>query len=117
MTMTAEQFFTALSSDIRLRCLLLLEHEKELCVCELTHALNEAQPKISRHLAHLREWGMVLDRRDGLWIHYRLHPELPAWAREVLHTSRTGLKNAVPYITDQQRLESMPNRPEIRCCA
>ncbi len=117
MKVSAEQFFTALGSDIRLRCLLLLEQENELCVCELTHALNESQPKISRHLAHLREWGLVLDRRDGLWIHYRLHPELPAWALEVLHTSRTGLENSSPYTTDRQRLTAMPNRPAIRCCA
>ncbi len=117
MTITAEQLFTALSSDIRLRILLLLQQHGELCVCELTHALGEAQPKISRHLAHLREWGMVLDRRDGLWIHYRLHPELPTWAREVLHTSRTALENATPYSNDRQRLRDMPNRPEIRCCA
>lgn len=117
MKISAEQFFTALGSDIRLRCLLLLEQEGELCVCELTHALNESQPKISRHLAHLREWGLVLDRRDGLWIHYRLHPELPAWASEVLHTSRTGLESGDPYTTDRQRLTAMPNRPAVRCCA
>jgi len=116
MKMNAEQFFTALGSEIRLRCLLLLEREGELCVCELTHALNEPQPKISRHLAHLREWGMVLDRRDGLWIHYRLHPDLPTWAREVLHTSRAALEGSAPYTTDQQRLTAMPNRPVIRCC-
>jgi ArsR family transcriptional regulator, arsenate/arsenite/antimonite-responsive transcriptional repressor len=117
MRISAEQFFTALGNDIRLRCLLLLEQEEELCVCELTHALNESQPKISRHLAHLREWGLVLDRRDGLWIHYRLHPELPTWALEVLHSSRRGLENNLPYTTDRQRLITMPNRPAIRCCA
>jgi ArsR family transcriptional regulator, arsenate/arsenite/antimonite-responsive transcriptional repressor len=117
MKIGAEQFFTALGSDIRLRCLLLLEQEGELCVCELTHALNESQPKISRHLAHLREWGLVLDHREGLWIHYRLHPELPKWATEVLHTSRIGLQDSSPYTTDRQRLTEMPNRPAIRCCA
>lgn len=116
MNILAEQLFTALSSDIRLRCLLLLEREGELCVCELTHALGEPQPKISRHLAHLREWGIVIDRRAGLWIHYRLHPELPAWALAVLHTSRTALESNTPYNIDQQRLTAMPNRPEIRFC-
>lgn len=117
MHITAEQLFTALATDIRLRCLLLLESEGELCVCELTYALNEAQPKISRHLAHLREWGLVTDRRDGLWIHYRLNPELPAWAMEILHTTRAAQENSEPYATDRQRLKTMPNRPVIRCCA
>jgi ArsR family transcriptional regulator len=117
MNISAEQFFTALGSEIRLRCLLLLEQEEELCVCELTHALSESQPKISRHLAHLREWGLVLDRRDGLWIHYRLHPDLPSWARDVLRTSRSALESSSPFSTDRQRLTAMPNRPAIRCCA
>lgn len=117
MHISAEQFFTALATDIRLRCLLLLESEGELCVCELTHALNEPQPKISRHLAHLREWGLVADRRDGLWIHYRLHPELPIWVMKILHTTRAAQENSEPYATDRQRLKAMPNRPAAHYCA
>src|SRR3989304_3575780 len=83
---TVENFFPALADPTRLRCLLLLAAEGELCVCELTHALGESQPKISRHLAMLRAAGIVSDRREGLWVHYRLNPELPPWAREVLST-------------------------------
>jgi len=116
MHMTADQFFAALGNDIRLRCLLLLTREKELCVCELTHALGESQPKISRHLAHLREWGIVLDRREGLWIHYRLHPALPAWVMDVLQTSRLALESTPPYAADVAQLATMSNRPAIRCC-
>ena len=78
---TADDFFPALADPTRLRCLLLLASEGELCVCELTHALDVSQPKISRHLATLREAGIVDDRREGLWIHYRIHHDLPAWAR------------------------------------
>lgn len=117
MHISAEQFFSALSNEIRLRCLLLLQHEGELCVCELTHALDEAQPKISRHLAHLREWGVVIDRREGLWIHYRIHPELPAWMREVLASSATSLLPQAPYAQDLATLQDMPNRPGASCCA
>ncbi len=110
MHISADQFFTALGNDIRLRCLLLLENKGELCVCELTQALNEPQPKISRHLAHLREWGIVTDRREGLWIHYRLHPQLPDWAAAILRTTGTALENTSPYTTDQQRLAAMTKR-------
>jgi ArsR family transcriptional regulator len=117
MDISAEQFFSALSNEVRLRCLVLLQHEGELCVCELTHALNAAQPKISRHLAHLREWGIVLDRREGLWIHYRLHPELPEWAQAVLATTTTALITQPPYAGDLATLQSMPNRPGSACCA
>lgn len=52
---TAVEFFKLVADDTRLRCLLLLVQEGELCVCELMTALNESQPKISRHLALLRD--------------------------------------------------------------
>lgn len=114
---TAENFFTALADPTRLRCLLLLATEGELCVCEFTHALAESQPKISRHLAMLRELGIVNDRREGLWIHYRIHPELPAWAREILNTASRENATAKPFAQDRKRLHSAPTRPPVRCCA
>lgn len=115
MNISAEQLFTALSHPIRLRCLALLHQEGELCVCELTYALEESQPKISRHLAHLREWGLVQDRRQGLWIHYRIHPELPAWAQTIVRSTFDALNEQVPYSADRQKLQSMPNRPDAAC--
>ncbi|HWS03503.1 MAG TPA: metalloregulator ArsR/SmtB family transcription factor, partial [Gammaproteobacteria bacterium] len=90
MNIQAEQFFKTLSDPTRLRALVLLAQEGELCVCELTHALDVIQPKISRHLALLREAEVVLDRRQGQWIYYRLSPDLPAWARSVLETTAAG---------------------------
>jgi len=113
--MTADDLFRALSDQTRLRLLLLLAAEGELCVCELTHALGEIQPKISRHLAMLREAGIVLDRREGLWIHYRLNLKLPAWVREVLDTTVRANANAEPYARDRKRLKGTPNRPPVRC--
>jgi len=113
--MTADDLFRALADPTRLRCLLLLASQEELCVCELTHALDEIQPKISRHLAMLREVGIVLDRREGLWIHYRLNPKLPAWVHEVLSTTANANANAEPYVRDRKRLKGTPNRPPVRC--
>jgi ArsR family transcriptional regulator len=52
----------------------LLSHG-ELCVCHLHEALGLSQPNVSRHLAILRAAGIVEDRRDGKWIHYRLLPQ------------------------------------------
>ena len=114
---TVENFFSALADPTRLRCLLLLTAEGELCVCELTHALNESQPKISRHLAMLRELEIVSDRREGLWIHYRLSPELPSWAREILATAVRATSAAKPFAQDHKRLRGAPTRPPVRCCA
>jgi ArsR family transcriptional regulator len=63
--------FKALSDGIRLRVLKLLEGG-ELCVCDLTAALGMSQPKVSFHLAALKESGLIKDRKEGRWTHYRL---------------------------------------------
>jgi ArsR family transcriptional regulator, arsenate/arsenite/antimonite-responsive transcriptional repressor len=115
--MEPDQFFKALSDLTRLRMLVLLSSEGELCVCELTHALDEIQPKISRHLAQLRELGVVLDRRQGQWIYYRLSADLPAWAREVLLATSAEVITQSPFNEDLYALTDMPNRPESACCA
>jgi ArsR family transcriptional regulator len=115
--MEPDQFFKALSDLTRLRMLVLLSGEGELCVCELTHALDEIQPKISRHLAQLRELGVVLDRRQGQWIYYRLNPDLPAWTGAVLTATSGEVVTQSPFSEDLHALTDMPNRPESSCCA
>lgn len=114
--MDPETLFKALADSTRLRMLMLLVMEGELCVCELTHALDEIQPKISRHLAQLRESGVVLDRRQGQWIYYRINPDLPGWAREVLSTTAEGASIRPPFDRDLRALMEMPDRPEKACC-
>jgi len=64
--------FKALSDKTRLRILKLLEHG-ELCVCEIVAALDIIQPKISFHLTTLKEAGLIKDRKNGKWIHYRIN--------------------------------------------
>ena len=115
--MEADHFFKALCDPTRLRMLVLMSREGELCVCELTHALNEIQPKISRHLAQLREIAAVLDRRQGQWIYYRLNPDLPDWAQTVLAATTEGVMAQSPFKEDWQTLLEMPNRPGSTCRA
>lgn len=117
MHMDATELFRSLADATRLRCILLLHGQGELCVCELTHALQEPQPKISRHLAQLRQAGLVSDRREGLWIHYRLHPDLPAWVKEALTATAQGIAGSTPYADDRTRLATMTARPPSRCSA
>src|SRR5262249_11251430 len=57
----------------RVRILALLERE-ELAVQELMEALRMAQSRVSRHLAILRDAGLVQDRRDGTFVFYRFSP-------------------------------------------
>jgi ArsR family transcriptional regulator len=115
--MNPDQFFKILGDQTRLRVLTLLSHEGELCVCELTHALDESQPKISRHLALLRESGLVLDRRQGQWVYYRLNPGLPKWAHAVVAETAQGIAAKPPFSDDRRALKHMPNRPGSACCA
>lgn len=66
-----ENLFLALSDKTRLRLLNLMRKD-EVCVNYLAEILQESQPKISRHLAYLRNAGIVSARRDGKWMHYRI---------------------------------------------
>jgi ArsR family transcriptional regulator len=117
MHITSTTLFNALAHDTRLRCLLLLLEFDELCVCELTYAIGAAQPHMSRHLGQLREAGLVVDRREGLWIHYRINPALPDWARQVLEATAAGNRGREPFVNDAAALAAMPNRPGAPRCA
>ena len=110
---TPDSLCKTLSDPTRARIALLVAREKELCVCELTCALDEIQPKISRHLALLRESGLLADRRQGQWVYYRLHPELPAWVNKTLKTMLDA--NTDWLEENHQRLSEMEDRPN-RCC-
>ena len=106
-------FFKALADETRLRSLLLILQQGELCVCELTEALALSQPKISRHLAQLRTQGLLQDRRRGQWVFYRLSPELAPWCEQLL---RDTLAANPGFIADElTRLEAMASRPQA-CC-
>lgn len=96
--------------------MLLAEHG-ELCVCELTHAIGVSQPHLSRHLSQLRELRLVADRRAGLWVYYRIHPDLPPWAQAVLQETHAGLRDSKPFVQDGIALKEMPDRPGTRRCA
>lgn len=106
-----ENLFRALSDSTRLHCLLLLLTEERLCVCEFVHALGLSQPRVSRHLGHLRDLGIVTDERRGQWVHYRISNALPDWARSVLEAAA----EAAAMQEIRLRLATMPERPELDC--
>ena len=117
MLASPESLFAAMAHDTRLRALMLLVGQGELCVCELTHALGLSQPHVSRHLAHLREAGLATDRRAGIWVYYRINPDLPSWIAQVLEQTARGLRDQAPYREDAAVLAEMPNRPGASRCA
>jgi ArsR family transcriptional regulator, arsenate/arsenite/antimonite-responsive transcriptional repressor len=75
--------FMALGDKTRLR-LLNLMREREICVSSFTDILEQSQPLISRHLAYLRNGGLVEARRDGKWMHYSISADLDEKTRRLL---------------------------------
>jgi len=78
--------FAALADPTRLEMLALLLSRRELCVCDFVEALGITQSKASRHLRTLYHAGLLEDRRSGLWVHYRVAPDLDAERRALLAT-------------------------------
>ncbi len=83
-----EIIFKGLADRTRLRILNLLL-EGELCVCDIQYVLAAPQPNVSRHLAYLKHSGLVLDRRDGQRMFYRL-PEPASTALRGLFSYLAG---------------------------
>ncbi len=113
--MSPVQFYKCLADETRLRCLLLIMDQQELCVCELMQALDESQPKISRHLAQLRNCGLLTDKRQGQWVFYSINSELAEWAISILSATLTA--NSEFISNNLISLNKMGDRPErVRSC-
>jgi ArsR family transcriptional regulator len=80
------QTIKALSDPIRLRIILLLQSEGELCVCDLMAVLKLPQSTVSRHLAYLKRSCWVDIRREGVWMYYSLSRESCTICKELLQT-------------------------------
>jgi ArsR family transcriptional regulator len=66
------QLFKSLADETRLKIFWLLMNRDELCVCDIMGVLGITQSKASRHLRYLFHLGWVTDRREGVWMNYRL---------------------------------------------
>jgi ArsR family transcriptional regulator len=97
------KFFQALGDATRLR-LLNLMGEQEVCVCYFVEILGGPQPKISRHLAYLRNAGIVSARREGKWMHYRIVMPPHLGASQVLRQTLGSLKEERTMQADRTRL-------------
>lgn len=109
------ELFTLLSDQTRLRCMMLLMNEQEICVCEFCKILNFIQPKISRHLAYLRKSGLILDERREQWVYYKLNDNSPLWIKKILMTISNGLKNAQPFKADYEKINKLRKQNPCNC--
>ncbi|HKP67869.1 MAG TPA: metalloregulator ArsR/SmtB family transcription factor [Pyrinomonadaceae bacterium] len=97
--------FLALGDGTRLRVLNLMRHG-EICVSAFTDVLSQSQPKVSRHLAYLRNAGLVEARRDGKWMHYSLAAGLDDKTRLLLHELFKWMEDQDALQKDTRRYEA-----------
>jgi ArsR family transcriptional regulator len=107
----ATRLIKAFGDPVRLRLLNLLGEGREVCVCHLHEALELPQPTVSRHLAWLRKERLVVGRKEGLWVYYRLASPRTKLHRALLASVETGLGDLDVFRRDLGRLEW--DRP---CC-
>ncbi|WNC74080.1 metalloregulator ArsR/SmtB family transcription factor [Thalassotalea psychrophila] len=114
--MSPTEFFKNLADDTRTKSLMLIHLEEELCVCELMVALEDSQPKISRHLAQLKKSGVLVDRKQSQWVYYRINPNLAEWAKKIIaDTSSANTEFIQNSLTNLMKMGDRPERMK-NCC-
>ena len=105
------RLFAALADTTRLRLLNLMDG-REVCVCYFVEILRQGQPKISRHLAYLRNAGIVTARREGKWVHYSIERPDDPRAASILDAALTSLKVDRQMQSDLARLGQACCKPQ-----
>jgi ArsR family transcriptional regulator len=109
------QTLKALSDPIRLRIILLLQAEGELCVCDLMAVLKLPQSTVSRHLAYLKRSCWVDIRRDGLWMHYSISQESCDICREILVILKHHAVDLPEVIADRAAISTAIKEKPFSC--
>ena len=110
------QTIKALSDPIRLRIILLLQSEGELCVCDLMAVLKLPQSTVSRHLAYLKRSCWVDIRREGVWMYYSLSRESCAICKELLQTLNQHAGNLPESTSDRDTLAAFQQNKDNPIC-
>ncbi len=115
--------FKALSEETRLRILKLLENG-ELCVCDIVAALDTIQPKVSFHLSALKEAGLITDRKQGKWVHYKINDSdifrrfllLSALERISAETVSEDTRRLQDFLKTKQQKGTLVSLPDRTVC-
>ena len=112
-----EAALKAAADPTRIRILKLLE-DRDLCVCQIQAVLGLAPSTVSKHLAILKSAGLVEDRREARFIHYRLTPEGEnAHAASVLALLRGAIDRDHRILADRRKLREILRVPVAKLCA
>jgi ArsR family transcriptional regulator len=109
------QTIKALSDPIRLRIVLLLQAEGELCVCDIIAVLKLPQSTVSRHLAYLKRSCWVDIRREGVWMYYSLSRDSCTVCKEVLVTLKQHASNLPETTSDRIALANLLKEKPTGC--
>ena len=113
---TTAQLFKALGDETRLRIMALLVNDQELCVCDIMAALNLPQSTVSRHLSYLRNTGLVDDRRQGVWMYYKINRKKIEHAPDLFGLLKAMLFGAGQTVEDKRRLKEHLSTKATRTC-
>lgn len=100
------KFLKALSDTARIRIICLLSSKEDLCVCEIRKIIGLSQPTISSHLKILEEAGIIVYKKDGRWMNYKMNPGMDKDPRGVLNCFLLSLKNDEEINRDLGKLSS-----------
>ncbi len=99
-----EKYCKGIADMNRLRILNLLLRG-ELCGCDIQYVLESHQPNVSRHLQYLKNAGLVLDRRDGYRVYYRLAEPFTGLRKNLFEFLQLAFKGDEPFRSDTKRLK------------
>ncbi len=103
----------ALGHPARMRIVAMLQ-SGELCVCQITEVLKLAPSTVSAHLKELRRAGLILERKEGKWVHFGIahDPTARAWIR----TSLTALGDDPQLAADRDLVAELRRLPVEDLC-
>ena len=110
------QNYQALGDENRLRILNLLVSKGELCVCDIQRVLDAPQARVSRHLAYLKNTRWVEDRRQGLWMMYKISNSLNDIQKLEIEIMRKKFPKIDQFREDLKVLEKMTAKKTLACC-
>jgi ArsR family transcriptional regulator len=98
------EVFRALAHPLRLELVAQVAARGPICVCHLDDVLPYSQPKISKHLAVLRQAGLLESRREGSWVYYTANEDALDVAREFLEGLEASMHR--PHLADSCEAET-----------
>lgn len=115
--MNATDLFKCFSEPVRLRIMHLLSNtQPELCVCDLVTVLGAPQGTISRHLTYLRLSGLVEDRREGVWVYYRLARPSSKVHGAMLQCLKSCFSDDPDLADDIREFTKLKKTRSLACC-